>query len=101
MKKTLLFLLAMVSLLMVVGCISNISQVQNKFQHYGMKSLSDVIEKGESTIYYFYVDYGEGFHSYGWYCWEYTCDKSGNILKKREFWIGKDKALEEFRSKLK
>lgn len=101
MKKALLVLVAMVSLL---GChtpITNISEVQNKFQNWDVHIISDSIQKGDSTIYYFYGYYGESHRQAGWYCWEYTCDKTGLILKKKEYWIGSDLALKEFRESLK
>jgi hypothetical protein len=95
-------ILVLVAIMMLSGCAyTNISEVQNKFEKGNMHAISNSIQKGDSTIHYYYVNYGEGFRSYGWYCWEYICDKTGHILKKREYWIGNDKAFDEFRNKLK
>jgi hypothetical protein len=99
MKKIMLVLLAMVVL---GGCAySNISEVQNKFEKGNMHAISDSVVKSDSTIYYYYINYGEGIRSYGWYCWEYTCGNTGNILKKKEYWVENDKAPDEFRNKLR
>ena len=105
MKKTLLVLVAMVGLLIIsLGCahpVKNISKVQKDFQNWDMHIFSDTVQKEDSTIYYFYAYYGEGYRNYGWYGWEYVCDKDGGILKTKEYWIGNDKAFEEFRKNLK
>jgi hypothetical protein len=45
--------------------------------------------------------YGEGFRSHGWWCEQYTCDKDGKIVKKREYWIGKNQNFKEFKELLK
>ena len=60
MKKLMVFL-AMVSLLLVVGgCApTNISTVQDKSGPPG-----DVVQKGDLTVYFYYVYYGEGFYSF-------------------------------------
>ena len=97
MKKLMVFL-AMVSLLVVVGgCApTNISRVQDKLGPPG-----DVVQKGDLTVYFYYVYYGEGFRSYGWWCQQYNCDKDGKIIKKREYWIGDNKNFKEFKELLK
>lgn len=95
-------MLVLLGMVILGGCsYTHISEVQNKFEKGDMRAISESLQKRDSTIYYYYVYYGEGFHQYGWYCWEYTCDKRGYILKKREYWIGNDKAFEEFRKNLK
>jgi len=100
MKKIILVLLAMAIL---SGCsrYTNISQIQDKVKKSDMYTITDSIQKGDTTTYYFYAYYGESFRQAGWYCWEYLCDKNGLILKKKEFWVGSDKAFEEFRKNLK
>ncbi len=105
MKKIILVLLAMVIL---SGCsTTNISQVEAKLQKSQSYAIRDSLQKGDTTTYYYYAFYGGGGGYWGgrsgngWYCWEFTCDKNGNILKRREYWIGSDKGLEEFRKNLK
>jgi hypothetical protein len=83
MKKIMVYL-AVMGLLVVVGCApTNISRVQNKLGPPG-----DVVKKGDLTTYFYYTYYGEGFCPYGWWCQQFTCNKDGNITKKREYWIG-------------
>lgn len=97
MKKLMVFL-AMVSLLVVVGgcAATNISRVQEKLGPPG-----DVVQKGDFTVYFYYVYYGLGFRSYGWWCTQYNCDKDGKIIKKREYWIGDNTNLKDFKELLK
>jgi hypothetical protein len=94
MKKISLILLAM---MILSGCAaSNITKVQNK-----RGPALDVLQKENVKIYYYYTNYGEGFRSWGWYGWQYTCDKDGNIIQKREYWIGNNELFKEFRGMIK
>jgi len=97
MKKWTAFL-AIVSLIVLIGGCgpTNISRVQDKAGPPG-----DVVQKGNLTIYYYYTFYGEGFRSYGWWCREFTCDKDGTIIKKREYWIGNNQDFKAFKELLK
>jgi hypothetical protein len=83
--------------LVVSGCAaSNITKVQNKQGPPG-----DVLQKENVKIYYYYKYYGEGWQHWGWYGWQFTCDKDGNIIQKREYWIGNNDLFKEFRGMIK
>jgi len=69
MKQIMLVLLAM----MVLS--------DNKLQGSHLSSIRDVSKRGETATYY-YAYYGESIRQAGWSCWEFTCDRNGNILKK-------------------
>jgi hypothetical protein len=99
MKK--LIPLAMV-LGLLVGCahITNISQAEKKMEGWGMVMTRESVQEGDNTTFYYFAYYGESFRYSGWYCWEFTCDSKGTILKKREYWVGNDKALEEFKKRI-
>jgi len=90
---------------LILGCshirATYISKVQRDFQDFGMNIISDSVQKEDLTIYYFYAYYGESFRYSGWYCWEYTCDKTGLVLKMKEYWIGNDKAFDEFKKRIR
>ncbi len=38
---------------------------------------------------------------YGWYCREFICTNDGQVLKKKEYWIGNDQAFAEYRKVIK
>jgi hypothetical protein len=106
MKKIILVLLAM-ALVMLVGCSSNMTKIHKHFDNYGQPVIEDEIQKGDQTIYYFFVNYGLGWGHWGWYCYEYVSDKDGNILKKREYYVGSpmnnsenEQSLETFRKRI-
>jgi len=105
MKKILL--LAM-TLVMLAGCYSNMTQVHKHFENYGTPYIEDEIQKGDQTIHYFFINYGLGLGHWGYYCYEYTSDKDGNILKKRDYWVGSpmnntenEQSLETFRKRIR
>ena len=99
--KKIIFVLVAIGMLGGCATYKNISQVDAKLQNSNVYTIRDSSQKGDTTTYHYYAYYGESFRQTGWYCWEYTCDKTGYILKKREYWIGSDKTLEEFRKNLK
>jgi len=81
---------------MVWACApTNISKVEDE-----LGPPRDVVQKGDLTVYYYYKNLGEGVHSYGWKCQEFTFDKDGKIVKKREYWLGNDLGYQDFRKSL-
>ncbi|MGA2518534.1 MAG: hypothetical protein ABSG44_18550 [Thermodesulfobacteriota bacterium] len=96
MKK--LIVLAMV-LGLLSGCahVSNIAQMEKKMAGWDMMVTHNSAPDGDNIKHYYFAYYGESFRYSGWYCWEFTCDKEGKILKTKEYWVGNNKALEEFK----
>ena len=112
MKKMLVLIMLAMVLGLFMGCTS-LSHYENKFSRYASGfSPKDqekiVVKKGDQTNYYFCLNYGtEGLNCWGWYCWEYDCDKNNHILKKNEYWIEKtasrsdnDRNFKEFKEKI-
>ena len=107
MKKILLLAMALV---MLVGCSgsSNMMQIHKDFDNYRKPVIEDEIQKGDQTIHYFFINQGLGWGRWGWYCWEYVSDKDGNILKKRDYYVGSptnntenEQSLEIFRKRIR
>ena len=93
MKKWLVVLIMFIWL----GCAaSNITRVEEKWG-----PPAKVEQKANFTIYYYYFQKGKSIGYYpgesggitastytaGWLCVELTCDKDGNIIKKRKYWV--------------
>jgi hypothetical protein len=114
MKKILLLVMALV---MLVGCgTTNMKQIHEHFDNYSGgftggrygRYIEDEIQKGDQTTHYFFINYGLGWGKWGWYCWEYVSDKDGNILKKREYYVGSptnntenEQSLDAFRKRIR
>jgi hypothetical protein len=84
-------------MLICFGCAaSNISRIEEKWGR-----PAKIEETGGFIVYYYYfqkgklVDYYPGdsggitdsSHTARWRCVEYTLDKDGNIIKKRQYWV--------------
>ncbi len=108
MKNVLIILLAM-ALLVLVGCSnSNMTQIHKHFEDYRKPVIEDEIQKGDQTIHYFFINYGLGLNRWGYYCFEYTCDKDGNVLKKKGYYVGSptnnsenEQSLDIFRKRIR
>ncbi len=96
---------ALILCLLLVACApsyKNISQVNERVDKWDTYTIRESVQNGDKTIYYFFTNESGSRGYSGWYCWEYTCDNTGNILSKKEYWIGSDLAFEDFRkTKLK
>lgn len=102
MKKLFLTVLA---LAVLVGCARTylISDIHKRFDQNYVFTL-DILSLEKEDIYYYYsIQWSAGrpfAHSESnWYCWEFTCDKTGKVISKREYWVGPDSALQMWREK--
>lgn len=100
MKK--IFLIGLV-LLVLIGCATTLNRVQDQW---GPPAKCE--QREEFTICYYYFQKGRslGYNpgkrggiaisdwTAGWLCIELTCDKDGNVLKKRQYWVQPRKEFE-------
>jgi len=90
---------ALILCLLLTACVSysNISQVNKKVDQWDTYTIKESVQNGDKTTYYFFSHSMSANRYEGWYCWESTCDNSGTILAKKEYWIGTDMALQDVR----
>ena len=76
MKSLLGRVILVAFMLICFGCAASTSNISRVEEKWGPPA--EVEQKDDSTIYYYY------FQSK---CVEITCDKGGNIIKKRQYWV--------------